>query len=180
MDQKNRLEQEFEYIFNDFWTELVNFANQFVGNVNAEDIVQQAMNKIWLQIQQEEIVNPRAWLYKVVYNDCNNFLRSKKKQKVEGRNSVVFKDISESEDTHWKHPIETLIQSEQLEKINSRIHCFSKMERNIYYLTYQSESSFSIEEIALLLGTNKQTISAAKNRLMRKLKELFQDENENL
>ena len=57
MDQKNRLEQEFEYIFNDFWTELVNFANQFVGNVNAEDIVQQAMNKIWLQIQQEEIVN---------------------------------------------------------------------------------------------------------------------------
>lgn len=180
MDQKSRLEQEFEYIFKDFWTELVNFANQFVGNVNAEDIVQQAMNKIWLQIQQEEIVNPRAWLYKVVYNDCNNFLRSKKKQKVEGRNPVVFKDISESEDTHWKHPIETLIQSEQLEKIHSHILGFSNMERSIYFLTYQCDESFSIEEIAQILGTNKQTISASKSRLLRKLKQLFQDENENL
>lgn len=180
MDQRSKLEQEVEHIFKDYWTELVIFARQFVGNGDAEDIALQAMNKIWLQLQQEDIHNPRAWLYKVVYNDCNHFLRLKKKLKIEAMGVSGFKDLTEKEDTQWEDPVKTLIRFEQLEKINSRIHCFSKMERNIYYLTYQSERSFSIEEIALLLGTNKQTISAAKNRLMRKLKELFQDENENL
>jgi len=56
---------------------MLSFARRYVQHSEAEDIVQEALTRIWLKAGQwqERGLSPRSWLMRIVYNLCMDSLR---------------------------------------------------------------------------------------------------------
>ena len=56
---------------------MFSFAVRYVQRSEAEDIVQEALTRIWLKAQQwqDRGASPRSWLMRIVYNLCMDSLR---------------------------------------------------------------------------------------------------------
>jgi len=56
---------------------MLGFAGRYVQRSEAEDIVQEALTRIWLKAQQwqDRGTSPRSWLMRIVYNLCMDSLR---------------------------------------------------------------------------------------------------------
>lgn len=72
----------FPLVITKYWGQLVNYAAKRVGTANAEDVVQNALWNACEDLRgfsQERIFNLklRSWLYAIVSNECNHFLRIK-------------------------------------------------------------------------------------------------------
>ncbi|MBQ4257998.1 MAG: sigma-70 family RNA polymerase sigma factor [Clostridia bacterium] len=131
-----------------------------IGNIaDAEDVLQD----VWFEYikrnpQTEDEERLKAWLIRVTINKCRSLYR------------LFWRRNRESLEDHTE-----LIAPEQRE-ILEEVRSLPKDSRNIVYLYYYE--SYTIAEIAKILGKNQNTVSSALQRARRKLKELLEEGDE--
>ncbi len=131
-----------------------------IGNIaDAEDVLQD----VWFEYikrnpQTEDEERLKAWLIRVTINKCRSLYR------------LFWRRNRESLEDHTE-----LIAPEQ-RKILEEVRSLPKDSRNIVYLYYYE--SYTIAEIAKILGKNQNTVSSALQRARRKLKELLEEGDE--
>ena len=92
-DDKRRLIQE---LMRDRLSALVLFARQWKHDC-AEDLVQDAFLKLY---QQDPVpAEPLAWLFAVIRNDSNNYVRSQKRRQKRERERPLFRSSDEPGDS---------------------------------------------------------------------------------
>lgn len=73
-------EKAYHAVFHDYFSVLVAFANKYISDLDlAREIVQVVFVKLFEKRQSLEITTSlKSYLYKMVYNDCMNAIKSKK------------------------------------------------------------------------------------------------------
>lgn len=156
-------EKAFHRLFHLYNQKLVPFIYKLTrSDAATEEVVQEVFIKIWKHRQKlAEIEVPKAWITRVVSNQCYNFLR---KQASEGRLIQYLKDRSENSSLS---PEERLVAKETEAKIKASINQLPPRIREVYLLN--KESGLTVEEIAEKLNISPNTV---KNQLVTASKKL--------
>lgn len=125
------------------------------SSFDSEDIMQEVFLSL---IKSKKLFNDdehlKAWLIRVTVNKCIDFLKSANK-----RQNVSIDTQAVCFDTHEK-------------EIMEEIFSLPTDYRNIIYLYYYE--SYTIAEIAEILGKNKNTINSKLQRARKQLKPLLE------
>lgn len=158
-------EKEFENIFNSNNFSLVCFAKSYVGDLLAEDFVQDAFISLWQSIDKDHS-SPKTLLFTCVRNACLNHLkRYRKFEKIEKDIKFVL-DISESN-------IESkIIKGDLTERIINEIKTAPKKRGEVMKLYY---GDFSPNEISDMLKISVNTVNVHIKRFI----DGFEKENKN-
>lgn len=147
--------EEAEQIIRQYSDMIYRIAVHNVGNTaDAEDIMQDVCVTLLTKCpKQRDAEHLKAWLIRVTVNQCNSLHR------------LVWRRRRESlEDyTHLEAPEQTEVMAE--------IWQLPKNYRNIVYLYYYE--SYTIAEIAEILGKNPNTVSSNLQRARKKLKDIL-------
>lgn len=162
---------QFEQLYRTLFPRLVQFASTYTENEqDAEDIVQQAMVKLWSLLNENENIgdNPRAYLYTMVRNACldyarhnayvmENFVRGMEEPVIE---SLYQYDMAPEADGQT-------IYNELCEKVDSLIDNMPERQREVFRLSRGEE--LKNQEIAERLGVS---IKAVEKHITASLKYL--------
>ena len=152
--------KEFEKSFQELEEPLIAYAYQILRErEDAKDKVQEAFKKMILQ--EETIVQPKAWLYRTVRNLCVNHMRkNQRKHKEEEENQLDFFAGKLNDSNDENSPNERL---EKSEKINRVVHFISllpedtsnllrmKFEGQLNYLEISQKTGLSVENVGAKL-----------------------------
>ncbi len=130
------------------------------NTADAEDIMQEVCIELLTKFpgnRDDEYI--KAWLIRVTINKCNSFRR------------LVWQKRRESLDDH------TELEAPEHIGIMEEIRQLPKDYRNIIYLYYYE--SYTIAEIAEILGKNPNTVSSYLQRARKKLKTILTEGDDN-
>lgn len=158
-------EKAFKMIFDNYYPQLVFFANKFVGSVEqAEDIVIEVFSKFWKKRESSPLINSfSALLYSATKNACIDYLRK------EAKNPMVFGDfILDVEDQ------DTVLDGEEvfarlLQEVLDNIESLPSQCRSIFKLLYLEGKT--TKEVAEMLGLSVQSVRNQKTRGLSLLRE---------
>lgn len=111
------------------------------------------------ELTEAQLIN---YFNKIIYH---HFLRLSKKLKLT-RSINVFSDFSEDTQTIIENELAE-IESRKYYELEFALSFLNIKERNIIDLIYFND--YSIQEIALLLGTSRQAVNQKKNQILKKL-----------
>ena len=154
---------EFEILVNRVRPRLIFFAKGFVGEgaATAEDMVQDAIIKLWNSNQICEIENPEALLRHILRNVCLDYIKLKKNN-TERLSSDFKRDVEDSPSANV----------EIKEKI-SFIHKIIKdlPDEQMMAVRLRDVMGYEIEEIAIILSTTAGNVRTLLSRGRKKLRE---------
>ncbi|SEW35078.1 RNA polymerase sigma-70 factor, ECF subfamily [Chitinophaga arvensicola] len=160
-------EKAFEALYRHYYGRLKPIVGKYMGDqVDADDILQQAFLKVWLNRETlPEIENIHAWIYKVAYREYLMGLR--KKLSYEAR-------LNRYSDTlHADHSQELPTDAAHLEDIRKHIGAvvsnLSPQRRMIYELS--RNEGLKIAEIAEKLSLSTQTVKNVLFLVMKMIRE---------
>jgi RNA polymerase sigma-70 factor (ECF subfamily) len=110
-----------------------------------------------------------TWLYTIVNNTCITFLRKKKLQVHSLDKEGVF-EVADSQESGMG--ANTVEQKSKVAMVNNAIRLLSPDDAEIITLFYKSEQT--LEEIALILGLETNTVKVRLHRARTRLKEKMQ------
>ncbi len=142
---------------------LVNFAALFVkgGAATAEDLVQDAVIKLWRAQENQQIINPEALTLHILRNLCLDYLKLKKNNTEEIKPAY----INLSSDS----PHTALENKDGLAYIKK---CMETLpEDQMLAVRLRDVLGYEIEEIAKILGTTEVNIRTMLSRARQKLRE---------
>ncbi len=120
-----------------------------------------------------------TWLYTVVNTTCITFLRKKKLEVHSLENEKVF-EVADNQDSGFRANL--VEQKSKLVMVNQAIALLNPDDAQIITLFYKAEQS--LEEIALVLGLETNTVKVrlhrARTRLKEKMETHFAEEVRNL
>lgn len=162
---------DFEQLYRTLFPRLVQFASSYTENEqDAEDIVQQAMMKLWQLLNENanENDNPRAYLYTMVRNACLDYAR---------HNAIVLESIIRGMDEPVVESLyqydmapeadEQTIYNELREKVENLITAMPDRQQEVFRLSREEE--LKNQEIADRLGIS---IKAVEKHITASLKYL--------
>ncbi len=132
--------------------ELMRFATALVGPNDAPDVFSTALVKAFSSASFAGVTNKRAFLYRVVFNEANRFLRRRARRPVvEARGSHV---------EHWRMP--TLHP-----EVAAAVRRLSGRQRAAIYLTYWADLTPAqvAEHLNISEGTVRRHLARARARL---------------
>jgi RNA polymerase sigma-70 factor (ECF subfamily) len=155
--------QEFNILVGKLRPRLVLFANGFVkgGAATAEDMVQDAVIKLWRSNQLQEIRNPEALTVQILKNVCLDYLKLKKNN-MDALNPN-FRVFSESD------PSEILESKDEMCNING--YMAKLPEDQMLAVRLRDIMGYEMEEIAHILGTTEGNVRTLLSRARQKLRE---------
>ena len=135
-----------------------------VNRLEAEDVVQEAFIKLYLQYESGVIVeHPKTWLYKVASNSCLNTLgRRKKTQPI---------DTATELDDVINEGFELEIEEDEHRKII--MHALSTLKEREKLIVILYSEGLSYKEISDISGVRFSSVSQSLSRALEKLKPLL-------
>ncbi len=144
---------------------LVYYAHSIINDLDhARDIVQECFIKyINSRSKGDEIMNVKAWLYKVVYNKAVDLIRKNK------RHSELEIDIQEniSGNLTSNRPDQLLQNKEDMEWLKNQLNSLGEKEVDIIKMRIYQEKSY--KEIADELGLSVGHVGIILHQIMKKL-----------
>ena len=159
---------EFEILVNRVRPRLIFFAKGFVGEgaATAEDMVQDAIIKLWSAGQVNDIRNPEAMLRYILRNVCLDYIKLKKNNS-ERLDSDYKAYISES-------PQKDAETREEISFVYALIR--NLPDEQMMVVRLRDIMGFEMQEIAMVLDTTEGNVrtllSRARKRLREQLKQI--------
>jgi RNA polymerase sigma-70 factor (ECF subfamily) len=144
-----------------------------VGNLeDAKEISQEAIIKIFRYLNgYKKGKSFKNWMYKIVVNASNDFLRKKRKQEdIFAMKKVLAEDLTINPETEF-------LNKEVREKITYCLEDLSPKEKAVFLL--RDSEGLSIKEAAGILGVSSMSVrthlSRARQKLRIRLEKIFPD-----
>lgn len=134
-----------------YYNELLYFAQKLIGNKDeARDLIQETYSRAIAVKAKSDIVNERAYLYKVAKNLATK--ESIDKGKME---TIVFEEQIYV-DTHTQHPEEMLVKEEQEAAFVQAVNALPPRAKEAFVL--HTVDGYSRREIATLMGVTPNAV----------------------
>lgn len=159
-----------EDIMIDYGDELVRLAFSYVKDVEtAKDLTQNAFIKCFEHIDSfRREAHIKTWLYRIVINECKDYLKSWHYRK------VMVRDFLEETTVALMPSVEkTIIDKSASDEMLDAIFSLPKLYREVVYLYYYE--TLKIGEIAHLLEVSENTVKTRLRRARKKLKPLLSE-----
>ena len=166
--------KEFEKSFQELEEPLIAYAYQILRErEDAKDQVQEAFKKMILQ--EETIVQPKAWLYRTVRNLCVNQLRKNQRKHNEGEEKQLDFFAGKLNSSHNENnPVAKLEKSEKINRVVHFISLLPKDARDL--LTMKFEQKLSYREISEKTGLTEGNVGYKLHHLLRSLADELKSE----
>ncbi|MSR71693.1 MAG: RNA polymerase sigma factor [Candidatus Taylorbacteria bacterium] len=139
----------------------------------AKDMLQDTFIKTWQYIQGGgEVLNIKAFLYRTAHNIVVDHYRKKKSVSLD---ELFEEGFDTSHDTPTVQDLENQIDGAEAMKLLDKI---PKQYRDLIFMKYVEE--LSIKEIAEILDEPANNISVKIHRAIEKLKEIYNDREQNV
>ena len=162
---------KFDYLIEHYKNKIFNYSLYMLRNsMDAEDITQEVMIRIWQNVNKFNFLAARAWIMRTTHNLCIDYLRRNKNQyqkelsiddnlseRIEDKRNAVMPDEALNQsllDKHIKHAVENL-----QERLKSP------------FVLYELQG-FKYKEISKILDM---PLSSVKVNILRARKQLQQD-----
>lgn len=155
--------QEFNILVGRLRPRLVHFANGFVkgGAATAEDMVQEAVIKLWRSNELQEIRNPEALTVQILKNVCLDYIKLKKNNMdALNPNFRVYTEID---------PSAALESKDEMCNING--YLAQLPEDQMLAVRLRDIMGYEMEEIAHILGTSEGNVRTLLSRARQRLRE---------
>jgi len=139
-----------------------------VNRADADDIVQDTLNKALLTIYQVDIAYIKTWLFQIAINKHRDLLRRRKRIEqfpLESVQLIGTKGLEEA----------ILTKEIQLE-IQKVLNQLSPMYKHILLLKYDFKLSY--KEISVLLEMKEETVKTSLYRARNEFKKIYRREND--
>lgn len=142
---------------------LIHFANGFVkgGAATAEDMVQEAVIKLWRSNELQEIRNPEALTVQILKNVCLDYIKLKKNN-MEALNPN-FRVYTEND------PSVALESKDEMCNIN--VYLAQLPEDQMLAVRLRDIMGYEMDEIAHILGTTEGNVRTLLSRARQRLRE---------
>ena len=156
-------EQEFNILVQRLRPKLINFAGGFVktGAATAEDMVQDAVIKLWRTQEIQEVKNHEALTLHILKNVCIDYLRLKKNN-TESLNVNVNHKLTED-------PVTALESKDQFAFLRGCIDTLPSDQ--MLAVRLRDIMGYEMEEIAVILETTEGNVRTLLSRARQKLRE---------
>lgn len=173
-------EASFELLILNCKTKAYNTALRYLRNEeDALDILQESLIKVFRHLDQfKGDCKFDTWVYRIVINTCNDFLRKNKPyQQVDS----IYQIGDEGESTHeipdsGPSPLQLLLSNETTELVLDCVAQLSPEHKEVIVL--RDIQGFSYEEIGGILNCSIGTVKSRINRARMNLRELIVEQNE--
>ncbi len=155
--------QEFNIVVEKLRPKLLYFANGFVkeGAATADDMVQDAVLKLWNSKNIDEVRNAEALTIQILKNVCIDYLRLKKNNNEEIKPN--FFALSECD------PYKTLERKDDLRNIKD---CLAELpDDQMMAVRLRDIMGYKMNEIAHIIGTTEVNVRTLLSRARQKLRE---------
>jgi RNA polymerase sigma-70 factor (ECF subfamily) len=155
--------QEFNILVGKLRPRLIHFANGFVkgGAATAEDMVQEAVIKLWRSNELQEIRNPEALTVQILKNVCLDYIKLKKNN-MEALNPN-FRVYTEND------PSVALESKDEMCNIN--VYLAQLPEDQMLAVRLRDIMGYEMDEIAHILGTTEGNVRTLLSRARQRLRE---------
>lgn len=162
----------FDYLFNEYYTQLQYFAERLVGSrEEAQDIVITVFRKFWnIRDNFQTSNNIKAFLYITIRNQCLDFLRYRQRLN-EVKKEYESHLLSADEIKQSEHLI---IESDLINKIYKEVQKLPNRCREIFILTYFK--GLKTKEIASVLQISESAVTTQRSLAIKYLKHAFSQE----
>lgn len=171
---KNGDEESFETLIKACSARAYNIALRYLRNEeDALDVLQESYIKIFRYLGRfREDSSFDTWVYRIVVNSCNDFLRKNSvdrktdrlyRQDEDGEVAIEFSDPS-------PNPEEQMLEKEKSQEILNCLERLPQDHREVLIL--REIQGFSYEEIAQILKCSQGTVKSRINRGRSKLREI--------
>ncbi len=164
-------ETAFERLLYPYRHIMLSLSYRMVGNLeDAKEVCQEAIFKIFRHLNgYKKGKNFKNWMYKIVVNASNDFLRKKKKQdNIFAMKKIIAENLSEN-------PEDQFLNKEVRDKIAFCLKGLSPREKVVFLL--RDGEGLSIKEAAEVLGASSMSVrthlSRARQKLRKKLEMIF-------
>lgn len=172
-------EETFEILFKLYFDKLVIFANSYLQNENdAQEIVQNTFVKLWQgRLNITENININAYLYKMVRNNCLDFLKHEK-VKLNYQNNYTQLQASANFEALRNETASDLIMQELNAQILKAIDYLPEACKNIFIKSkIEGKKSKEIaEELEISVRTVENQILKGVKIVRHKLKNVYQEQ----
>jgi RNA polymerase sigma-70 factor, ECF subfamily len=137
---------------------------------DVEDIAQQVFAKIYFSIRNFDFrSSPITWIYKITVNECFDYLRKKKVRKLVYESDLSEDEVRRVENTEpatdrAPRNDTTLARRDYVSKLLEKV---SEEERTLLML--KEVEGYSVEELAVMLNMNENTVKVKLFRARQKL-----------
>jgi RNA polymerase sigma-70 factor (family 1) len=162
----------FDYLFNEYYTQLQYFAERLVGSrEEAQDIVITVFRKFWnIRDNFQTSNNIKAFFYITIRNQCLDFLRYRQRLN-EVKKEYESHLLSADELKQSEHLI---IESDLINKIYKEVQKLPNRCREIFILTYFK--GLKTKEIASVLQISESAVTTQRSLAIKYLKHAFSQE----
>jgi RNA polymerase sigma-70 factor (ECF subfamily) len=137
---------------------------------DVEDIAQQVFSKIYFSLRNFDFrSSPITWIYKITVNECFDYLRKKKVRKLVYESDLSEDEVRRVENTEpatdrAPRTDTTLARRDYINKLLDKV---SEEERSLLML--KEVEGYSVEELAVMLNMNENTVKVKLFRARQKL-----------
>jgi RNA polymerase sigma-70 factor (ECF subfamily) len=167
-------EDAFELLLYPYRNNILNLSYRMVGNLeDAKEVCQEAILKIFKYMNgYKKGKSFKNWMYKIVVNASNDFLRKQKRHEgIYAMKKVMADNLSTNPETRF-------LNKEVREKIAFCLEDLSPKERTVFLL--RDGEGLSVKEAAQVLGASSMSVrthlSRARQKLRGRLQKIFPDE----
>ncbi len=155
--------QEFNIVVSKLRPRLINFASGFVkdGASTADDMVQEAIIKLWKSNEIQEVRNPEALTMHILKNVCLDYLKLKKNS-MESLNPN-FRIYTDSD------PSSSIERKDEVCSIKSYLSILPNDQ--MIAVRLRDIMGYEMEEIAKILDTTEGNVRTLLSRARQKLRE---------
>ncbi|MFJ5716717.1 sigma-70 family RNA polymerase sigma factor [Neobacillus sp. NPDC093127] len=156
------LDQAYQENVNDLYRYLFSLSkDHFI----AEDLVQEAFYRAYLHLEDYEISNIRAWLFKVAYHAFIDFKRKNKR--------LVIQEQMEERNSSKETPEKRLLEKEGFQLLLNDIHTLREQERHVLLLCdlHQLAYDEAAEILDMKINTLKSHLHRGRKKVMDRVKE---------
>ncbi len=161
---------KYKYLLTQYKNNIYGYALYMVKEkMDAEDITQEAMIRIWENMGKFKMLSAKAWIMRTTHNLCIDFLRRKnlifaKIERIDEEKNYKYVDTVSSENTVAK--IENEIINEQIKKSLQNLPANLKS----VFVLYEIEK-LKYKEISIALGMPINSVKVYLLRARKKLQE---------
>ena len=162
-------EQDLEKLVHAHTAALLRYCTGLLGcEADAQDAVQKTFIKAWQQrhtLRHDGTDNERAWLYRIAFNECLNFLN---KQRAENQLSIDDADAALAN----KLESDPYFNGDETQRLFQKaILQLPEKQRIIFNLKYFQEMKY--EDMSEILGTSVGALKASYHHAVKKIEDFF-------
>lgn len=163
----------FRALINEYKEQAVRIAYSICGNMSdAQDIAQEAFISVYKNIRSFKFNSKfSTWMYRIVVNRCNDFLRNKMRAKV-----VLDERLQDKEerDSKGSSPLGKLLDKELKHRIDAAVSGLAAKQQIAFELKYKN--GLSTAEVADLMGISVSAVKVHLNRAVQILRRRLKSE----